>query len=97
MRRCIRYVVFVTLFQESTDFIERSRILHFATYFTFDKYLQGPEFEELAEDLQASFENYVKEECGVDDDVTAFISMYCDYREQEEYVSFMKTAVEILD
>lgn len=64
--------------------------LHAALY-------QGPEFTELAEDLQTSFENYVKEECGVDDDVTAFISMYCDYREQEEYLSFMKTAAEILD
>jgi hypothetical protein len=58
---------------------------------------QGPEFTELAEDLQESFQNYVAEECGVDEDVTAFISMYCDYREQEEYVSWMKTAIDILD
>ena len=58
---------------------------------------QGPEFTELAEDLQESFQNYVVAECGVDEDVTAFISMYCDYREQEEYVSWMKTAIDILD
>jgi len=64
--------------------------LHAALY-------QGPEFTELAEDLQESFRNYVVTECGVDDDVTAFISMYCDYREQEEYVSWMKTAIDILD
>ncbi|KAL3800770.1 hypothetical protein ACHAW5_002484 [Stephanodiscus triporus] len=64
--------------------------LHAALY-------QGPEFTELAEDLQESFQNYVVKECGVDEDVTAFISMYCDHREQEEYVSWMKTAIEILD
>jgi hypothetical protein len=58
---------------------------------------QGPEFTELAEDLQESFVNYVVTECGVDDDVTAFIHMYCDYCEQEEYVSWMKTAIDILD
>ena len=63
-----------------------------------NKYLyQGPEFTELAEDLQESFQTYVVEECGVDEDVTAFISMYADYREQEEYVAWMKTAIDILD
>lgn len=56
-----------------------------------------PEFTELAEDLQESFQTYVIEECGIDEDVTAFISMYSDYREQEEYVQWMKTAVDILD
>ena len=55
-----------------------------------------PEFTELAEDLQESFQSYVIEECGIDEDVTAFISMYSDYREQEEYVSWMKSAVDIL-
>lgn len=64
--------------------------LHAALY-------QGPEFTELAEDLQESFVKYVVSECGVDDDVVAFISMYCDHCEQEEYVSWMKTAVDILD
>ena len=62
-----------------------------------NKLHQGPEFTELAEDLQESFQTYVVEECGVDEDVTAFISMYADYREQEEYVSWMKTAIDILD
>ena len=33
----------------------------------------------------------------MDEDVTAFISMYADYREQEEYVAWMKTAIDILD
>lgn len=58
---------------------------------------QGPEFTELSEDLQESFQRYIVEECGVDDDVMAYISMYVDYREQVEYVSWMKTAVDILD
>jgi len=58
---------------------------------------QGPEFSELAEDLQESFQEYVVKECGIDQDVAAFISMYADYREQVEYVTWMKTAVDILD
>lgn len=58
---------------------------------------QGPEFNELAEDLQESFKQYVVNECGIDKDVAAFISMYADYREQVEYVNWMKTAVDILD
>ncbi|KAL3764878.1 hypothetical protein ACHAWO_006726 [Cyclotella atomus] len=57
---------------------------------------QGPEFTELAEDLQEAFHTYVEKECGVDEDVTAFITMYADYREQEEYVAWMKTANSVL-
>ena len=60
-------------------------------------FFQGPDFDELAEDLQISFESYVEKECGVDETVRNFVLMYADYREQEEYVSWMKTAVEILD
>lgn len=58
---------------------------------------QGPEFTELAEDLQESFRHYVTKECGVDENVAAYIIMYSDYREQEEYLSWMKTAIDILD
>jgi len=58
---------------------------------------QGPDFTELSEDLQESFQNYVVKECGVDVDVVAYIAMYSDYREQEEYVEWMKTAIDILD
>mmetsp|Transcript_806 Transcript_806/g.1277 ORF Transcript_806/g.1277 Transcript_806/m.1277 type:complete len:281 (-) Transcript_806:126-968(-) len=58
---------------------------------------QGPEFTELAEDLQESFQEYVVKECGIDEDVAAFISMYADYREQVEYVTWMKTAIDVLD
>jgi len=58
---------------------------------------QGPEFTELAEDLQQSFNDYVVKECGLDENVAAYIIMYSDYREQEEYLSWMKTAQDILD
>lgn len=51
---------------------------------------QGPEFSELAEDLQDAFTTYLQEECGVDGDIAAFVSMYADHREQSEYVSWMK-------
>jgi len=52
---------------------------------------QGPEYGELAEDLQESFTSFVRSDCGVDPNVAAFISMYADYREQEEYVSWLKS------
>eukprot|EP00584_Thalassiosira_punctigera_P021259 CAMPEP_0172554942 /NCGR_PEP_ID=MMETSP1067-20121228/57178_1 /TAXON_ID=265564 ORGANISM="Thalassiosira punctigera, Strain Tpunct2005C2" /NCGR_SAMPLE_ID=MMETSP1067 /ASSEMBLY_ACC=CAM_ASM_000444 /LENGTH=306 /DNA_ID=CAMNT_0013343423 /DNA_START=24 /DNA_END=944 /DNA_ORIENTATION=+ len=58
---------------------------------------QGPEFTELAEDLQESFSRYVAKECGIDENVAAYIIMYSDYREQEEYLSWMKTTIDILD
>lgn len=58
---------------------------------------QGPEFTELSEDLQESFQSYVVKECGVDQDVAAFIAMFSDHREQVEYLSWMKAAIDILD
>ena len=58
--------------------------------------VKGPEFTELADDLQEAFQTYVEKECGIDGDVAAFIAMYADYREQEEYVDWMKTAVGVL-
>jgi complement component 1 Q subcomponent-binding protein len=58
--------------------------------------IQGPEFTELAEDLQEAFGVYVEKECGVDVDVQSFITMYADYREQEEYVSWMQTAKSVM-
>ena len=58
---------------------------------------KGPEFTELSEDLQESFQSYVVKECGVDQDVAAFIAMFSDHREQVEYLSWMKAAIDILD
>lgn len=57
---------------------------------------QGPEFQELAEDLQAAFHAHVFDELGVNDDVTAFVSMYADYKEQLEYVGFLKNVSKVL-
>lgn len=57
---------------------------------------QGPEFPELAEDLQDAFHEYVYSELGVNDDVSAFVSMYADYKEQSEYVGFLKNVQKVL-
>jgi complement component 1 Q subcomponent-binding protein, mitochondrial len=57
---------------------------------------QGPEFPELAEGLQDAFHEYVFAELGVNDDVSAFISMYADFQEQKQYVSFLKNVAKIL-
>mmetsp|Transcript_18430 Transcript_18430/g.25992 ORF Transcript_18430/g.25992 Transcript_18430/m.25992 type:complete len:281 (+) Transcript_18430:90-932(+) len=54
---------------------------------------QGPEYSELSESMNDAFEDFVKEDigCGVNDDVAAFIAMYADYREQCEYVRWLKS------
>lgn len=57
---------------------------------------QGPEFPELAEDLQNAFHELVFSELGVNDDVSAFVSMYADYKEQLEYVGFLKNVSKVL-
>lgn len=57
---------------------------------------QGPEFSELSEELQNAFQEYVFESIGVNDDVGAFVSMYADYKEQVEYIGFLKSAVKVL-
>ena len=53
------------------------------------KQYQGPEFSELAEDLQQSLCEYIDEVAGVDTDVASFIAMYADYKEQSEYVDWL--------
>jgi complement component 1 Q subcomponent-binding protein, mitochondrial len=57
---------------------------------------QGPEFPELAEGLQDAFHEYVFSELGVNDDVSAFISMYADYQEQKQYVGFLRSVAKVL-
>lgn len=61
-----------------------------------DKAYQGPEFSELAEDLQQSLCSYIDEVCGVDSDVAAFVAMYADYKEQVEYVGWLKSVKSML-
>jgi Mitochondrial glycoprotein len=57
---------------------------------------QGPEFSELAEDLQDAFVGFLEEELGVTDDVAAFIAMQADYQEQCQYVKFLEDAKNIV-
>lgn len=53
---------------------------------------QGPEFIELAEDLQDAFHAYLDEELGVSQDVATFVAMWADLKEQREYVHFLEDA-----
>lgn len=57
---------------------------------------QGPDFTELAEDLQEALVEYLDEECGVNADVAAFVAMSADYREEINYVDFLKQAQSIV-
>mmetsp|Transcript_1235 Transcript_1235/g.1623 ORF Transcript_1235/g.1623 Transcript_1235/m.1623 type:complete len:273 (-) Transcript_1235:77-895(-) len=57
---------------------------------------QGPEFTELAQDLQFSFQSFVEEDLGVNEDVASFIAMYCDYKEQSQYVNFLEQCKKII-
>jgi complement component 1 Q subcomponent-binding protein len=58
---------------------------------------QGPDFAELAEDLQDAFHGYLIEDAGLNEDVASFIAMYADYKEQTKYVEFLKDAQALLD
>lgn len=51
---------------------------------------QGPDFAELAEELQDQLHIYLEEECGVSSDVAAFVAMFSDYREEACYVNWLK-------
>lgn len=51
---------------------------------------QGPEFTELAEDLQVAFHAYIEDYLGIDSDVAAYISMQFDFQEQCQYVKFLE-------
>lgn len=50
---------------------------------------RGPDLEELPEDVLDAMEIFVSEDCGVDEDVAAFLAMYADYKEQLEYVEWL--------
>jgi complement component 1 Q subcomponent-binding protein len=57
---------------------------------------QGPEFTELAEDLQDAFHDYLQQQVGISEDLVSFITMYCDWKEQQEYVKFLEDAKALL-
>jgi complement component 1 Q subcomponent-binding protein, mitochondrial len=54
-----------------------------------DKLYAGPIFEDLDEELQNSFVQYLAE-LGVNDDVSFFIAGYADRKEQREYENWLK-------
>lgn len=56
-----------------------------------DNLYGGPEFGELAQELQDSLAAYMEDECGVNNDVASFVAMYADYKEQLEYLHWMKS------
>jgi complement component 1 Q subcomponent-binding protein len=58
---------------------------------------QGPDFDELAEDLQDAFHGYLTYDVGMNEDVASFIAMYSDHKEQAKYVEFLKDAQALLD
>jgi hypothetical protein len=60
-----------------------------------DQY-QGAEFTELAEDLQEAVAVYLEDELLVTGDLAAFVSMQCDYKEQVNYVQFLKDCKSII-
>ena len=62
-----------------------------------DKLYQGPQFDELAEDVKDAFHEYVTKDCGINVDVAAFISMFADFKEQEEYARWIKQVKAIVD
>lgn len=58
---------------------------------------RGPILEDLPDDVREEFELYLREECGVDDDVAAFTAMWADYREQAEYVRWLNEVMKIVE
>ena len=57
---------------------------------------QGPEFFELAQDLQSAFQQFLETDVGINQDVSSFIAMYADYKEQEHYIRFLERSKRLL-
>jgi len=57
---------------------------------------QGPEFDELAEDLQDAFHTYLEETVGINQDIATFAAMQADFQEQLKYVDFLEDAKRIV-
>jgi len=58
---------------------------------------QGPQFEELEQDLQDGFHDFLKDDCGVGEDIAAFVSMYADYKEQTMYMNWLKGTLSMVN
>ncbi|RIA84356.1 mitochondrial glyco protein [Glomus cerebriforme] len=56
----------------------------------------GPQFETLDNDVQVLFEKYL-EERGINTAVAMFISSYVEYKEQKEYISWLKNVKKFVE
>lgn len=61
-----------------------------------EDFYRGPVLEDLPDDVRDALDEYVQVECGVDEDVAAFASMYADYREQAEYIQWLNDVKSIV-
>lgn len=57
---------------------------------------RGPPFSHLDTDLQAMYENYVRER-GVNEQLAWFLTRYVDYKEQREYVLWLENMKKFVD
>lgn len=57
---------------------------------------RGPMLEDLPEDVKSGLDHFLEEECGINEDVAAFIAMYADYREQMEYINWLKNVKSVV-
>ena len=55
-----------------------------------EEFYSGPTLTDLEVDLQESLNSFVIDECGLDENFAAFLNMYADYKEQMEYVQWLK-------
>lgn len=57
---------------------------------------RGPPFSHLDTELQAMYENYVRER-GVNEQLAYFLTRYVDYKEQREYVLWLENMKKFVD
>jgi complement component 1 Q subcomponent-binding protein, mitochondrial len=57
---------------------------------------QGPEVSEMAEDVQNSLHEYLEDDVGLSTDFATFVSMYTDYKEQNQYIQFLDNLTNIV-
>lgn len=57
---------------------------------------QGPVFHDLADDIQDTFHMYLEDVIGINTDITSFITLYTDYKEQNQYISFLNNIKTII-
>lgn len=61
-----------------------------------EDFYRGPVLDDLPDDVREALDEYIQVECGVDEDVAAFTSMYADYREQAEYMQWLNDVKSIV-